>query len=211
MSNTPSLILTISRQYGSGGRAIAARLSKDLSIPYYDKSILRINAEESGLKESYFHLADEKPGDRILYRIINTLRPALTQPSYGSDLISADNLFRFQSAVIRRLAAEESCIIVGRCGDYLLEGTPNLIRIYLYADFEYRVSRITSLGYHPESEVPGIIRRKDKERRDYYRYYTGRGWEQPANYDLSVNTASLGTEGTVSLIKHYIQTKGYGA
>lgn len=149
MSNTPSLILTISRQYGSGGRAIAARLSKDLSIPYYDKSILRINAEESGLKESYFHLADEKPGDRILYRIINTLRPALTQPSYGSDLISADNLFRFQSAVIRRLAAEESCIIVGRCGDYLLEGTPNLIRIYLYADFEYRRSAVTTTGTTP--------------------------------------------------------------
>lgn len=210
MSTTPNLILTIARQYGSGGRAIAAQLSKDLSIPCYDKNILRINSEESGLKESYFHLADEKPGDHILYRIINTLKPQLTQPSYGSDLISADNLFRFQSAVIRKLAAEESCIILGRCGDYLLEGTPNLIRIYLYADFDYRVSRITSLGYHPEAEVPKIIKRTDKERRDYYRYYTGRSWEQPENYDLAINTASLGTEGAVSLIKHYIKTKGYG-
>ncbi|MCI8518008.1 MAG: cytidylate kinase-like family protein [Hungatella sp.] len=206
-----NLIITIGRQYGSGGREIGRLLSAALSLPFYDKDILRMTSEESGLKESYFHLADEKAGDRLLYRIVNSLKPELTQPSFGSDLVSADNLFRFQSTVIRKLAAEESCIIIGRCADYVLEDMEhiNLIRIYLYADLDYRIDRIRSLGYFDDADIPGNIRRMDKERRDYYRYYTGRSWEHLENYDLTVNTATLGAENTVSLIRHYLQTKGY--
>lgn len=212
MTNSDNhLIITIGRQYGSGGREIGRRLSKALSIPFYDKDILRMNAEESGLKESYFHMVDERAGDRLLYRIINTLKPELTQPSFGSDLISSDNLFRFQSAVIRKLAAEESCIIIGRCADYVLEASDNinLVRLFLHADLDYRIDRITSLGYYDKADVPRNIKRADKERRDYYRYYTGRDWENPGNYDLTVNTATLGTEDTISLIRHYLEMRGY--
>ena len=210
-SSDNHLIITIGRQYGSGGREIGRQLSAALSIPFYDKDILKMDSQESGLKESYFHLADEKAGDRLLYRIINTLKPELTQPSFGSDLASSDNLFRFQSAVIRKLAAEQSCILIGRCADYVLEGMEgvHLVRLFVYADLDYRIRRITRLGYYDSSDVPKNIRRMDKERRDYYRYYTGRNWEHPGNYDLTVNTASLGTDHTVSLIKHYLQMKGY--
>ena len=210
-SSDNHLIITIGRQYGSGGREIGQRLSKFLSLPFYDKDILRMNSRESGLKESYFHLADEKAGDRLLYRIINTLKPELTQPSFGSDLISSDNLFRFQSAVIRKLAAEESCVIIGRCADYVLEGTDNLnlVRVFLHADLDHRINRVTSLKYYDPADVPKNIKRVDKERRDYYRYYTGRDWENPGNYDLTINTATLGSEDAVALIRHYLNMRGY--
>ena len=123
MSEKKKIIITIARQYGSGGADTGKKLAEDLGISFYDKNILRMNSDESGIKESYFHLADEKAGNRLLYKIINTLTPEKGAPSFGSDLISADNLFRFQSEVIRKLAAEESCVIIGRCADYVLDGT----------------------------------------------------------------------------------------
>ena len=106
------LVITIGRQYGSGGNEIGRKLAGELGIDFYDKNILRMNSDESGIKESYFHLADEKAGNRLLYRIISSMTPEMRGPSFGSDLISADNLFRFQSEVIRKLAEEQSCVIV---------------------------------------------------------------------------------------------------
>ena len=117
MKEGKKLIVTIGRQYGSGGSEIGARLAKELGIHFYDKNILRMNSDQSGIKESYYYLADEKAGNKLLYKIVKSLTPEKGSPSFGSDLVSADNLFRFQSEVIRKLAAEESCVIMGRCAD----------------------------------------------------------------------------------------------
>lgn len=203
------LIVTIGRQYGSGGSEIGKRLAEDLGLHCYDKEILRMNSNESGIKESYFHLADERAGNRLLYKIISGLTPEMGAPSFGSHLVSADNLFRFQSEVIRKLAAEESCVIIGRCADYVLEGTKGLVRIFLYADMEDRVERIRSKNLYESGDVVKNIRRIDKERRDYHRYYTGRSWEDVANYDVMLNTSVLGVEGTVEAIKDYIRRRGF--
>lgn len=194
-------IITIGRQYGSGGREVGETLARELGIHFYDKNILRMNSDESGIKESYFYLADEKAGNKLLYRIINSLKPELREPSFGSDVVSADNLFRFQSEVIRKLAAEESCVIIGRCAEYLLKGTEGLLRVYVYADMDYRIRRITRLGYYEPDEVAKNIRRMDKERREYHRYYTGLDWENLNNYDLLVNTGTLGIDGAVRVIR----------
>ena len=194
-------IITIGRQYGSGGREVGETLARELGIHFYDKNILRMNSDESGIKESYFYLADEKAGNKLLYRIINSLKPELREPSFGSDVVSADNLFRFQSEVIRKLAAEESCVIIGRCAEYLLKGTEGLLRVYVYADMDYRIRRITRLGYYEPDEVAKNIRRMDKERREYHRYYTGLDWEDLNNYDLLVNTGTLGIDGAVRVIR----------
>ena len=175
MSEKKKIIITIARQYGSGGADTGKKLAEDLGISFYDKNILRMNSDESGIKESYFHLADEKAGNRLLYKIINTLTPEKGAPSFGSDLISADNLFRFQSEVIRKLAAEESCVIIGRCAD---------------------------------KDVLKNIHRIDRERRDYNRYYAGRDWEKPENYDLLINTTQIGVDGSVQLIKDYLKMRG---
>ena len=164
------LIITIGRQYGSGGAEVGRKLAEKLGINVYDKNILRMNSDESGIEESYFHLADEKAGNRLLYKIISSLTPEKSAPSYGADLISADNLFRFQSEVIRKLAAAKDCVIIGRCADYVLDGMDGLVRICLYADMDYRVERITRLGYYDPKDVKKKIKRMGRERRDYHSY-----------------------------------------
>lgn len=209
MKEEKKLIVTIGRQYGSGGGEIGARLAKELEVHFYDKNILRMNSDQSGIKESYYHLADEKAGNKLLYKIIKSLTPEKGSPSFGSDLVSADNLFRFQSEVISKLAEEESCVIIGRCADYVLEGREGLVRVFLYADMDYRAGRITELGYYDPADVRRNIKRIDRERRDYHRYYTGRDWENVDNYDLMLNTAALGTEGTVNAILAYLRIKGF--
>ena len=204
-----NIVVTVARQYGSGGREIGARLAKDLGLGFYDKNILRLNSDESGIKESFYHMADEKAGNKLLYRIVKSLAPELGTPSLGPDLIAADNLFRFQSEVIRKLAAEEDCVIIGRCADYVLDGFDGLVKVYLYADMDYRVERIKELGYYEPKDVKKNIKRIDRERRDYHRYYTGRDWENVENYDLMLNTARLGTEGAVEAVKGYLRLRGY--
>ena len=209
MKENKRLVITIGRQYGSGGREIGTRLAKDLGLGFYDKNILRLNSDESGIKESFYHMADEKAGNKLLYRIVKSLAPELGTPSLGPDLIAADNLFRFQSEVIRKLAAEEDCVIIGRCADYVLDGFDGLVKVYLYADMDYRVERIKELGYYEPKDVKKNIKRIDRERRDYHRYYTGRDWENVENYDLMLNTARLGTEGAVEAVKGYLRLRGY--
>ena len=202
------VVITIGRQYGSGGAEIGKQLAEKLGISFYDKNILRINADESGIKESYFHLADEKAGSRLLYRIVQGLRPEKASPSFGSDLTSADNLFRFQSEVIKKLAEAESCVIIGRCADYILEGTDDLVRIHLNADLESRKEQIKERNPE-ETDVLRAIRKVDRERNDYYRYYTGRDWANSENYDLVINTTKPGISGTVSIILAYLRSLGY--
>lgn len=202
------LIITIGRQFGSGGSEIGKRLAKDLDLGYYDKNILRMDSEESGIKESYFHLNDERAGNKLLYRIIKNLVPDQGAPSFGADLVSADNLFRFQSEVIRKVAAEQSCVILGRCADYVLEGNEGLVRIFLYADMEARIARIRGKDWYEEKDIVKNIKKTDKERRDYHRYYTGRSWENVENYDLMLNTATLGIDGSVEAVKDYIRLRG---
>lgn len=203
-----NMIVTIGRQYGSGGSEIGARLAKDLGLQCYDKNILRVSSTESGIKESYFHLADEQAGNKLLYKVISSLKPILGEPSLGSDLVTTDNLFRFQSEVIRKLAAEEPCVFIGRCAEYILEGTEGLVRIFIYADMEARVARIRKKKIYEENDIVRNIKRVDKERRDYHRYYTGKSWEEPENYDLMINTAAIGIDGAVEYIKDYIKRRG---
>ena len=112
-------------------------------------------------------------------------------------------------SVIRKLAAEEDCVIIGRCADYVLDGFDGLVKVYLYADMDYRVERIKELGYYEPKDVKKNIKRIDRERRDYHRYYTGRDWENVENYDLMLNTARLGTEGAVEAVKGYLRLRGY--
>lgn len=205
------LIVTIGRQYGSGGSEIGKRLAEALGVHCYDKDILRMNSSESGIKESYFHLADERAGNKLLYKIISGLTPEQGAPSFGSDLVSADNLFRFQSEVIRKLAAEESCVFIGRCADYVLEGEEGLVRVFLYADMDARMARIREKKFYEEKDILKNIRRIDKERRDYHRYYTGKSWEDIENYDLMLNTSQLGVDGTVEVILGYLRSRGLRA
>ena len=209
MKDGKKLIITIGRQFGSGGSEIGRQLATELGLGFYDKNILRMDSDESGIKESFYYMTDEKAGNKLLYKIIKGMTPEIGSPSLGSDLVSADNLFRFQSEVIRKLAAEENCIIMGRCADYVLEGMEGLVRIFIYADMDFREKRTIEKEYYAPKDAKKNIKRIDRERRDYFRYYTGKEWESPDNYDLMINTAAIGIDGAVETIKNYLKTRGF--
>lgn len=207
------LVITIERQYGSGGRIVGKELAKELGIPYYDDEILSMTAEKSAVGEQFFRLADEKAGNNLLNKIVGGMKNfANSQPKTAGDVTDPDNLFRFQSEVIRELADKESCVIIGRCADFILEsaGKQDLIKIFVYADTPTCIRRTM--------EVDGITDTKDalskmnqitKQRRDYHKYYTGKEWEDVTNYDLPINASKLELNQIVDLIKTYLRMVGY--
>jgi len=201
------VVITIGRQYGSGGKEIGSKLANSLGIDFYDKQILRMVSDESGIGESYYHLADEKAGSNLLYRIVKSMKPALTTPSVDSDLVSGDNLFLFQSEVLRKLADEKSCVIVGRCGDYILEDRDYVAKVFLYSKMENRIKKIMKRDSISEKEAVKMIKRHDKERNEYYEYYTGKSWGDINNYHLSIDSGELGVDKTVELIQEYLKIK----
>ena len=201
-------VITIERQYGSGGRLTGRRLADELGIHFYDEEILKMTSETSAIGEQYFRLADEKAGNKLLYRIVTSLKPELTEPNRdGHKITSPENLFRFQSSVIRKLAASENCIIVGRCGNYVLQDQlDDVIRIFVYADTLTRVRRVMEVD---EAEALRRMKRIDKERTEYHRYFTGREWMDMENYDLPINASRIDYDQMIQLIKGYLKLRGY--
>ncbi len=209
--NKKHFVITIERQYGSGGRLTGKRLAKELGIHFYDEEILKMTSETSAIGEQYFRLADEKAGNNLLYRIVTSIKPELTEPVRdGHKITSPDNLFRFQSSVIRKLAASENCIIVGRCGNYVLQDQlDDVIRIFVYADTVTRVRRIMDVDKVDEVESIRRMKRIDKARREYHRYFTGREWMDMENYDLPINASRIDYDQMIELIKNYMKLRGY--
>ena len=203
-----NMIVTIGRQYGSGGAEVGKKLGEKLGLDVYDKEILRMTSNESGIRESYFHLADEKAGNKLLYKVIRSLIPEDTSPSIGADLVSKENLFRFQSSVIRKLAQEESCIFIGRCAEHILSEEENLVRVFIYADMDARIERIREKAYYADDEIEKNIKRIDKEWNEYHLYYTGKEREDLSNYDLVLNSAKIGVDGCVQCILDYMKVRG---
>ncbi|MEY8353027.1 cytidylate kinase-like family protein [Lachnospiraceae bacterium 54-53] len=214
MEEKKNLVITIGRQYGSGGRIVGKALAKELGIHFYDEEILTITSEQSAVGEVFFRLADEKAGGNLLYKIASGLKPQLGRPSTDGDIVKPENLFRFQSQVIRELATQESCIIVGRCADYILsreEGEfSGLVKIFVYADTPTLVKRTMEVDKVGEKEAARRVKKINRERKEYYRYYTGESWEDWNNYDLIINTSRIDLEQTAKLIKDYIKLKGIG-
>ncbi|WP_143321390.1 cytidylate kinase-like family protein [Clostridium sp. HBUAS56010] len=211
MKEKNNLVITIGRQYGSGGRMVGKALAKEFGINFYDEEILTLTSEQSAVGEVFFRLADEKAGNNLLYRIVSGLKPQLGKPSMDSDIVKPENLFRFQSQVIKELAQEESCIIAGRCADYILsreESNPGLVKIFVYADMPTLVKRTMEVDKIDEKEAAKRVKKINRERKEYYRYYTGESWEDWDNYDLIINTSCIDLEQTAKLIKDYIKLRG---
>ena len=209
MKDENKLVITIGRQFGSGGCEVGTKLAQELGLDFYDKNILRMNSDESGIEESFYYLADEKTGNKLLYKIIKSLTPEKSAPSFGSDLISADNLFRFQSEVIRKLAESENCIIIGRCGNYVLQDQlDDVVRIFVYADTVTRVRRVMDVDKVDEEEALRRMKKIDKERTEYHKYFTGRNWMDMENYDLPINASRIDYDQMIKLIKDYLKLRG---
>ena len=207
---TKKLVITIGRQYGSGGRTVGKNLAESLGIPFYDEEILRITSEKTAIGEQYFRLADEKAGSNLLYKIVESLKPRLGNPSLEEDIVSPENLFRFQSQVLVDLAEQESCIIAGRCANVVLrEAGKEHVDFFVYADLEKRIERTMDYCKVDREEAKKRIKKIDKERKEYHRYYTGEEWMKVDNYDLMINASRINYDEMELLMRNYLQMKGY--
>ena len=206
-----NVVITIDRLYGSGGRIMGQRLSEELGIPYYNEEILKMASEESAVGEQLFRLNDEKAGNNLFFRAIGGLKSSLDEPSLDDDITSPENLFRFQAKAIRLVAANQSCIIMGRCADFVLDAAnqENLVKLFVYCDLSSCTRRVEEVDKVDAREALRRVNRISKERRDYYKYYTGKEWEDMANYDLPINTSALTVDEAMELVKKYLQLKGY--
>lgn len=194
-------VITIARETGSGGLNITRKLSEALGVPYYDRDLLRKASEVSGIHERLFGAADERIGLKEMLSAAEKVYTGEVLPPDSDDFTSTRNLFSFQARIIKELAETESCIILGRCANYLLADRKDVLRVFIHAPLEAREERVASysLAWSPR-EVTRYIRLEDKRRASYYRYYTGEEWRDAAGYDLSLNSGELGEEGCVRRI-----------
>lgn len=203
-------IVTFARGFGTGGKAIASQLAKDLGIHCYENRILTLASQLSGLPENVFQEVNEKM--RETGGFTSFLRGLLRSKHYitrNEKFVSDDRLFEYQSQIIRELAEKESCVIVGKCADYVLRDKPNVVNIYIEAPRVFCVNRtIANMGV-TEAVANATIERTDRFRADYYKYYThGNYWTNPVNYDLTLNSERVGIENCVKTIEQYLIIKG---
>ena len=195
------LIITIARQYGSGGREIGEKVAKKLGITLYDKQLITDAATKGNLDENVSKLADESAANSLLYTLAMGSNVLGTTMHFGYKMPLNDKLFILQSEVIKEKVKDESCIFIGRCADYVLRDEENLFRIFVYGDLDHRQMRIAKR--HPElksSQIIDVISKTDKRRSSYYNFYTGNKWGKFDNYDIAVNSSTLGIEGSAELI-----------
>lgn len=204
-------VITIARGFGSGGKDIGNRLSKELGIPCYERQILEMASEQSGLSQELFKNVDEKlPTGFLRKRLQGFPSTNYVVSPTEKHFVSDVNLYNIQARIIRDLANTESCIIIGKCADVVLRNFGNVISVYIEASRDACVQSIMEKMSVTEQEANRMIYHTDKYRADYYKYYSGGGcWTNPTNYDLTLNSARIGRQQCVELIKDYLKIKGF--
>ena len=200
-------IISIGRQLGSGGREIANRLAEQLNIPVYDKKLLEVTAKETGLDATIFESADEKESNPFMRGIFALKGVMSSYPIGMGSCMDGDRLFELQSEVMRNIVAKESCIIIGRCAEYVLRDHPHIHSIFITADMPDRIRRIMEHDGVNESKAREIAEKGDKKRRAYHDYYANSGWGAAETYDLCINSSRLGIEGSVEIIRRFIENR----
>lgn len=195
-------VITISRELGSGGNVVAKELSARLDMPYYDKDIINKTAQEYGLPEEDYVKRAEKKNDSFLYSLATAVE---NKSDFRlNDIIKDDMSFMYTGETIKHLA-EQPCIIVGRCADFVLQNR-DIIKIFICADMDDRMKRISeSLGISEKNALK-LINKTDKHRAAYYNSYTDKEWGKVSNYHMTINTSALGIEKSVEILSEFIQT-----
>jgi len=197
-------IITISREFGSGGRLIGKRLAEKLGVPYYDKELLDRIAEESGFCREMMEDAEKKAKNSFLYSLMSAMGTGETGPE---SLSLNERFFLAQFDTLRKIAEEGSCVIVGRCADYILRGVPEATNVFIYAEEADKIKRAVDEYGVPQAEVKKMMKDTDKARANYYNYHTGRKWGEQVNYHLSIDSGYLEIEDIVDLIISYTEKK----
>ena len=196
-------VVTIGRQPGSGGKEVAELLARELGVKVYDKALLKEAAQASGFDASLFEKADECESTSLFGGIFS-IHGSISEYLTGGSCIDNDKLFEIQSEAICNIAQSESCIIVGRCAEYVLRDHPAMLSIFLTADHADRVQRIMRGENLEHDAAVEFIEKNDKKRRSYHDYYATTQWGDAASYDVCLNTSRLGVEGTVEFIKQLV-------
>lgn len=202
--------ITIARQFCSGGNAVGEMLADKLNIKMYDKQLITLAAKKSGYHEAVFEQADEVASNSLLYSVVMGSSPMGSLLFPNNNMVTNDSLFTLQSNIIKETAEKESCIIIGRCANYVLRKHPRLLSVYLWADNDYRIKRFEELYKEPkEKDIETELSKADKKRRNYYNYYSGKEWDSATSYDLVINVAKAGVEGAVKQIMDFKEVLGY--
>ena len=198
-------IITITRQYGSGGHDIGKALAKKLNISFYDKELISLAAKESGICPDVFANVDEKATNSLLYSLSMGLYSYGNNFSSMDDLPVNDRLYILQHKIIKELADKENFVVVGRCADYVLRDNPNVIKIFIYADIEKRVKSAIERKEIDPARAKQAVLKADKQRANYYSFYSGQKWGSADNYDLCINSTKLSVEQATDLIIEYLK------
>lgn len=190
-------VITIAREYGSGGHLLGELLSKELGIKLYDKELIRLAAQKSGIDEAYITANEQSIPSYWLKCMVSQNSESPLERSLSTD----DVLFVAESKIIEEIARKESCIIVGRCADFILKDYPHAIKVFCYSDFENAYKRCVNEYGIKKEEAEAIIRRTNRNRITHYEYYTGMKWGEPHHYNLMINTGSIGLHTACELIK----------
>lgn len=197
-------IITIARQFGSGGTEIGKKLSEILGIAYYDKESLIEAAESNGINRDVFERADERATSSFLYSLAMSSYSGHISPLGVNDIIMSDKVFALQSEEIRRLASLGDAVFIGRCADDILLFEPGLVKIFIHAPIEVRIKRVMEKLDLSEQSAKKLIAKTDKKRASYYNFYTSKTWGDARNYHITIDSSVLGIDGTAELLKNFV-------
>ncbi|MCI9085419.1 MAG: cytidylate kinase-like family protein [Clostridia bacterium] len=205
-----NFVVTFARGFGTGGKEIASKLAADLGVHCYENRILTLASQMSGLNKKLFDEVNEKiRSSGGFTNLLRGLPRARHYISRNEKFVSDDKLFEFQKQIIENLAETESCVIVGKCADWILRGRENVVSIYIEAPRDYCIKRTMDNMQVSKETAAATIKQTDKFRADYYNYYThGNYWTNPVNYDMTLNSEKAGIENCVAIIKEYMKIKG---
>lgn len=194
-------IVTIGREFGSGGREIGKKLAEQLNIPFYDKELINLAAKESGMSPEVFEAADEQATNSLLYSMSVGAFSLGNHITNIADMPVNDKLFLLQCNIIKKIAQKSSCVIVGRCAYYVLQGRANCLNVFIRGDMPQKIERIGTLYNMPPKKAEEVILKTDKRRKNYYNYYTGLKWGRMENYDLILNSSQFGIDNCVKILQ----------
>ena len=200
-------VITIGRELGSGGKAIGRIMADALGIPIYDRSLIEMAAQESGISPDILKQHDEASTGGLKGMALRAMAavPFVTADSFYNNSISDENLFNIQCKVIQEKAETENCIIVGRCADYILRNHPRHVSIFVHADYEDRVKFVMERNNISEADAKELIEHTDAIRSDYHNFYSETNWGDSRSYDICVNSSLLGLEGTAKLLTEFVK------
>lgn len=200
-------IITISREFGSGGREIGKKLADKLGIPFYDKELLEMASKESGICEELFYRNDESHSNSLLYSLVMGTYPISSDGKIRPDMPLNHKLFLAQFDTIKKISEQGPCVIVGRCADYVLKDNKNVINFFINSEILSKKRRILERYDIEKDKVLDFIKKTDKNRANYYNYYSDMKWGEAKNYDLCINSSKVGIDGAVELMATYINVR----